>query len=232
VAADDGTYQGGYLYADSTLDAKFTLDGLNLTRGSNCVTDALTRITLTMHSTQAANAMPITLTAGADEDGIKAKVHTFPDSYNTMIRFLAKRTSTKVSTSLSTTGSTSVNSIQRGTLDVEPAYLNLWIGLRSDIGGRVGSAASGEPAALSEIGITTGSDGTLSITDSAKFSVALKKPSGVTALFSSSDGISTRVQIRLTGFFSPGGVLDRSPDAVISRQHHTSSSSSKRRCRR
>jgi flagellar hook-associated protein 2 len=218
AAADDGANRGGYLFADSTLDAKFTLDGLTLTRSSNTVTDALTGVTLTLLGTQATDATPVSLTAGADESGIKAKVQTFLDSYNTLIKYLAERTSTKVSLSASTTGSTSVNSIQRGTLDAEPAYLNLLIALRSDIGGRIGSAASGGPAALVEIGITTGSDGTLSITDSARFSTALKNPDGIAALFSSSDGISTRVQNRLTGFLSAGGVLDRSQDAVTSRQ--------------
>jgi len=218
AAADDGTNRGGYLFADSTLDARFTLDGLTLTRSSNTVTDALTGVTLTLLGTQAVDATPVTLTAGADESGIKTKVQAFLDSYNTLIKYLADRTSTKVSLLASTTGSTSVDSIQRGTLDAEPAYLNLWIGLRSDIGGRIGSAASGGPAALAEIGITAGSDGTLSITDSAKFSTALKSPDGITALFSSSDGISTRVQNRVAGFLSLGGILDRSQDSVTSRQ--------------
>jgi flagellar hook-associated protein 2 len=214
AAADDGANRGGYLYADSLLDAKFTLDGLTLTRSSNSVTDALSGLTLTLLGTQASGATPVTLTVGADEGSIKTKVQTFLDSYNTLIRFLTERTSTKVSLSTSGTGSTSVNSVQRGPLDAEPAYLNLLIGLRSDIGGRIGSAAGGGPSALAEVGITAGSDGTLSISDSAKFSAALKDPSGITALFSSSDGLSTRVQNRLAGFLGAGGILDSSQDAV------------------
>ena len=217
AAADDETNRGGYLYADSALDAKFTLDGLSLTRSSNTVIDALTGVTLTLLGTQASGATPVTLTVGADETSIKTKVQSFLDSYNTLIKYLTERTSTKVSLSTSTTGSTSVSSIQRGALDAEPAYLNLMIGLRSDVGGRIGSPASGGPTTLAEIGITAATDGTLSITNSSKFSTALKSPDGVTALFGSSDGLSTRVQSRLSSFLSLGGVLDNSQNAVTAR---------------
>ena len=216
--ADDGTNRGGYLYADSALNAKFTLDGLSLTRSSNTVADALTGVTLTLLGTQAASDAPVTLTAGADQSGIQAKVQSFLDSYNTLIKFLDERTSTKVSTSTSTTGTTSVDSIQRGPLAGQPVYRSLMIGLRSDVGGSIGSATTGGPAYLVEIGITAGSDGTLSITDSAKFSAALNDPMGISALFGSSDGIATRVQNRLSSFLSTGGVLDNSQDAITSQQ--------------
>jgi len=218
AAADDGTNRGGYLYADSLLDAKFNLDGLTLTRSSNTVTDALTGVTLKLLGTQTAGATPVTLTAGADESGIKAKVQAFLDGYNTLIKYLADRTSTKVSTSTSTTGSTSVDSVQRGTLAGQPAYRTLMIGLRSDMAEGIGSASTGGPAYLAQIGISAASDGTLSITDNAKFSAALNNPGDIAAFFGSSDGLSTRIQNRLSSFLSAGGVLDSSQEAITSRQ--------------
>lgn len=217
AAADEGTNRGGYLYADDLLDAKFVLDGLTLTRSSNSVSDALTGVTLTLLGAQSVGATPVTLTAAADETAIKAKVQTFLDSYNTLIKFLKERTSTTVSTTTLATGTTDVNSITRGALDAEPAYLTLLLNLRADVGGRIGTAASGGPAALSEAGITAASDGTLSISDTAKFSAALATPSGITALFNSSDGLSTRIQNRLTAFVDAEGVLDTSQAAVTSR---------------
>ena len=217
AAADEGTNRGGYLYADDLLDAKFILDGLTLTRSSNSVSNALTGVTLTLLGAQSVGATPVSLTAAADETAIKAKVQTFLDGYNTLIKFLKERTSTTVSSTTSATGATDVNSITRGALDAEPVYLNLLLGLRTDVGGRIGTAASGGPAALSEVGITAASDGTLSISDTAKLSAALANPGGITALFNSSDGLSTRIQNRLTAFVDTGGVLDNSQTAVTSR---------------
>jgi flagellar hook-associated protein 2 len=224
AAADDATNRGGYLYADSALDAKFTLDGLSLTRSGNTVTDALTGVTLSLLAEQAGGATPVTLTVGADQAGIKAKVQSFLDSYNTAIKFLRERTGTTVTSTTSATGAAEVTSVNRGTLDAEPAYLNLMMNLRSDVGGRITTPASGGPASLSEIGITAASDGTLSISDTTKFTDALNANAGnVATLFNSSDGIATRVSSRLAGFVQTGGIVDGSLSVVTSRLSSLSS---------
>jgi flagellar hook-associated protein 2 len=90
--------------------------------------------------------------------------------------------------------------------------------LRSDVGGRIGTGAAGGPVALFEIGITAGKDGTLSISDTAKFTKALTdNPEGVTTLFNSADGIGSRVSARLNGFVTTGGTLDNALAATTAR---------------
>ncbi len=217
AAADEGANRGGYLYADTALDAKFTLDGLTLSRSGNTVTDAIPGVTLNFLGTQAPGATPVTLTVGADQVAIKAKVQGFLDSYNTLVKFLKERTGTTVTATTSATGATTVGTINRGVLDAEPAYLNLLINLRGDVGGRISTAASGGPASLAEIGITAASDGSLSISDTTVFESALGNPGSVATLWNSSDGIASRVTSRLAGFVNTGGVVDGSLAAVTSR---------------
>jgi flagellar hook-associated protein 2 len=131
---------------------------------------------------------------------------------------LKERTSVSVSTETAASGSTEVTSVTRGTLASESTYLGLLINLRAEVGGRVTTGAANGPAALSEIGITAGKDGTLSISDTTKFAKALTdNPDGVTTLFNSSNGIATRVSARLNGFVTTGGTLDNALAATTSR---------------
>jgi flagellar hook-associated protein 2 len=160
----------------------------------------------------------VSLSVGPDQSAIQSKVQAFLDAYNTTIKFLNERTSVKVDASTSGSGSTDVQSVTRGSLSGDPTYLGLMMNLRSDVGGRVTTGLAGGALALSEIGITTAADGTLSISDSAKFNKALnEKPDGVTALFNSADGIASRVSARLANFVTTGGVLDNSLKAVTAR---------------
>ncbi len=208
---------GGALYASDALDAVFVLDGLSISRGSNTITDVLDGVTLKLLATQASGATPVTLSVGPDESAIRDKVQGFLDAYNTAIKFLKERTGTTVSTSVTSTGSTQVDSVTRGTLVDLPAYFGLMMNLRYDVGGQITTAASGGPASLAEIGITAASDGTLSISDSSKFTDALSEsPAGVAALFNTSDGIASQVSARLTAFVQTGGILDNSDSAVTS----------------
>jgi flagellar hook-associated protein 2 len=216
-AQSSGT-AGGFLYASDQLDSRFVFDGLTITRGNNTVDDVLTGVTFRLTATQAVDAVPVALTVGPDGTTIQGKVQAFLDAYNTTIKFLKERTGVSVSTDTTATGTTDVKSVTRGTLASESVYLSLMMNLRADVGGRIASGAPGGPAALAEIGITAGKDGTLSISDTAKFTKALTdNPDGVTTLFSASDGIANRLGTRLNGFVTSGGTLDNALAATASR---------------
>lgn len=208
---------GGYLYASGDLDAVFVLDGLTITRGENSVDDVLTGVTLNLASTQASGATPVTLTVAADADAIKSKIQAFLDAYNTVIKFLKERTgvSTSTNTESAETGEITVT---RGTLASNPTYLGLMMNLRSDAGGQITPATEGGPTMLAEIGITGGTDGTLSITDSTKFIEALTgNIDGVTALLGGEGGIASRLSARLTGFITTGGLVDSNLTSITAR---------------
>jgi flagellar hook-associated protein 2 len=216
---------GGYLYATGELDALFTLDGLAITRGSNSVGDVLSGVTLTLKSVQASGDSAVTLSVGADTAGIRTKVQSFLDAFNTTVKYLTERTATTVSAETSAYGTTTVNSITRGALSDDPTYQSLLMNLRLDAGSAVTSAAANGPSFLSELGITAATDGTLSITDETKFSDALSGGAdAVTALFNSQNGIATRLATRLAGFVNTGGVLDGSLASTASQLSNANAS--------
>ncbi len=203
---------GGYLYANGLLDANFVLDGLAYTRGSNTVADSLSGVSLTL---TALSASAFTFTVAPDQAGIKTKVQAFLDAYNTSLKFLKERTNVSVTLDTSKSTTTTVTSVTRGTLADDFTYMGLRRNLRSDVGGQISSASSNGPKSLRDIGITVAADGTLSISDSTKFTNAVSNtPDGVTALFSSSDGIATRLSNRLASFVKTGGILDNSQASV------------------
>ena len=212
--ASSGT-AGGYLFADALLDAKFKLNGLDITRSSNTVSDVLTGVTINLLGLSASD---VSLTVSADKTAVKATVQSFLDAYNKALTFLRERVAVKVSTTASGTNSTTVNSVIRGPLAGEPAYVTLVSNLRSEVGSSVSGVQSGNPALLAEVGITAASDGTLSISDMTKFDSAIEtKLSGVIDLFASSGGVSTRLIARLDGFVNTGGLIDGSLSTVTSK---------------
>lgn len=212
--AASGT-SGGYLYADSALDAKFKLDGLDITRSSNTVSDVLSGVTFNLLGTTTSD---VTLTVTSDKASNKATVQGLLDAYNTVLKFLRERTSVKVVTGTSSGTQTEVASVVRGTLSGEMIYSGLLSNLRIDAGGSVSGAQTPNPTMLSEIGITAASDGTLSISDTAKFDSAIEsKLTGLINLFASTNGVAARLINRLDGFVNTGGLIDGSLSTATSK---------------
>lgn len=211
--ASSGT-AGGYLFADATLDAKFKMNGLDITRSSNSVSDVLTGVTINLLGLSTSD---VTLTVSADKTSMKASVQAFLDAYNKALKFLRERIGVKVSAT-SSAGSTEVNSVIRGLLAGETTYVSLVSNLRSDAGSSVSSVQAGNPALVADVGITAASDGTLAISDTTKLDSAIEtKLSGLTDLFASTNGVATRLIARLDGFANSGGMIDGSLSTVTSK---------------
>src|SRR5574337_132508 len=212
--ASTGT-AGGVLYADTALVAKFTLDGLAMTRSSHSISDVLTGVTINLLGLSTSD---MTLTVSADKTSMKASVHAFLDAYNKALTFLRERTLVQVSATTSGASSTTVNSVIRGLLAGERTYRSLVSNFRSDVGSSVNSVQTGNPTLLADIGITAASNGTLSISDTTKFDSAIEtKLSGLTDLFASTGGVATRLMTRLDGFVNSGGLIDGSLSTATSK---------------
>jgi flagellar hook-associated protein 2 len=198
----------GYSYADSgVLDSKFTLDGIDITRSSNTVTDALPGMTLNLKSVQQSTDTPATLTVGLDKDTIKTNVQDFLNKYNDLISIV--RSQTQIDTVART----------RQILSEDSTYVQLRTSLRSMVTGTVSSVSAGNPSSLFAIGITTDADGKLSITDTDKFNAALSGSSStaISDLFTSSNGIATQMKARMDNFLNTGGIMDTSTKSINDR---------------
>ena len=197
---------GGAVYAvgtgpeDSELSAAFTLDGLNLYRDTNTVTDALDGVTLSLTKVTAeASALDL----GADVKGMRAEVEAFVEAYNGLNGFLTAKT--KVDADAGT----------RGALAGDAATKGLRLGLRADL------ARSAGELSLVDLGITTARDGTLTLSDGAKLDAALAaSPDAVGALFSTDGGVADRLRDRIDGLLGSSGTIaqrKKNADARISR---------------
>jgi flagellar hook-associated protein 2 len=192
-AATDTT--GGYIYADSALDAQMTVDGVGVTRDSNTISDVLPGVTLNLVGQQASGDNPVSLVVSPDTDAINADVQDFVTNYNTAISYLNSETAVNASTGASSA------------LSYEPMYENLIGTLRSTVSAAVPDTGSSAVQTLADVGITQASDGTLSLDTDTLDQALSSSPSAVAALFNSTNGIANQVNTVLTPFTQTDGIM-------------------------
>jgi flagellar hook-associated protein 2 len=204
---DDPTHAtGGYLYGSAdNLDAMFTVDGIDVRRGSNAVSDVLSGVTLNLLSAQKVADSPVTITVGSDQDTIRANVKQFMTDYNDAVDFLNQKTTVD-----RTTGKGSI-------LSGDLTFLTLRVSLRQQVYGLVSSVSPGSPALLADIGITLDAEGKLSISDETKFTAAIAgDTSNLETLFTSSNGVATRLRSFLTSATGTTGSVQSRQDSINS----------------
>lgn len=153
-------------------NASFSVDGVNITKTSNSISDVIPGVTLNL-----VKAGTTTLSVTNDSAALTAKLNNFVNGYNDAIGLINKYSSydstTKVAGVLA--GDSTVKSLKT---ELQSLIRNPLSGVNSDY------------SLLSQIGITSNSkDGTLSI-DSTKIAAALTaNPAAVTDLFTHNSGV-------------------------------------------
>lgn len=179
-------------------NANFVLDGVAITKSGNVVSDVIEGAVVTLDSTGSG-----TVTLSSDSDAIKDKVQAYIDGYNELTLHLTSELALETETG------------ETGVLFANFTVQNLQQKLRETISGEV-SGVTGDFNYLSQIGIRTLSDGTLSI-DDGEFNDALAANVGnVSQLFSSSS-TSTSSAVTFVGFTTdtqPGGYKIRVENGV------------------
>lgn len=180
--------------------AKFTIDGLAVTRDTNSISDVVSGLSFDLKATGAT-----TLAVSLDEGGVKKNVEKFVEAYNTLVSFI--NAETKV---------TPVNDTSKpvvGALVGDSSARALISSVRSQL---VSPQGSGSLKALADMGITTKKDGTLEM-DSAKVSKAITNDfEGVAAYFTGDTGLTTRLGNVLKPYTDGGGILQSRTDALQS----------------
>ncbi len=189
---------GGYLYSDvNLLDAKIVVDGINITRGSNKISDVVSGVTIELKKTQNLGDTPVSIVVKSDIGKIRENIDSFIKTYNDLIKFINDKIKTTVE---------GARSIFSG----DYMLAKLKTDLRLKVSGAVSSVASGDPRFLSDIGIRVNSDGTLTVFDSVKLDKFISTDvSKVESLFNSSDGIAVRLKELINPFVQVGGILDQ-----------------------
>ena len=183
-------------------DATVVIDGFTYTSHGNSITGAIGGVTLSLVG--AAPGTTKTLTIAGDTGAVKQALQDFVAAYNKVVTVIGAATNYNPDTKVAAP-------LAGDALPREVAGR-----LRSLLGSAVSGLADSLNA-LSDIGITTGTDGTLSI-DGAKLDASLSGSfAGVAALFTSSNGLATSLDTQLDTFLGTGGLVANREDALNAR---------------
>lgn len=194
-----GQANGGHIKTADKLDAKFTLNGLAMTRSSNSISDAIAGVTLNLRQTTTTAA---SVTIKADIDSAKNKVKDFLNQMNSVLKWLQTKTAVDSTTYV------------RGPLAGNATYTGLRNTLRYMIMDRVTSITSGDNT-LGQIGIGFNEAGEIVIKDEAKFTEKLTaNPQVVQSIFANDDGVAKRVFSEVEKFVKDKGILPQAKDGI------------------
>ncbi|BBM84977.1 flagellar filament capping protein FliD [Candidatus Uabimicrobium amorphum] len=178
-------------------DAQITIDGIDISRGTNSVSDAIDGVTLELNDISEEEAI---ITVSRDNDAFKNKVSDFVSKINDVLSFV-------------NANSGSSDNKASGVL----AGDRVLISAQSRIRNLLTEAQGG--VSLSEIGLTTGEDGLISF-DSAKFLEAVdENPTLVRGVFAggeSEQGVSGRLVSIVKEFVDPTGFIATRQDGLQS----------------
>ncbi|MGA1179937.1 MAG: flagellar filament capping protein FliD [Marivivens sp.] len=172
----------------SARDAALTVDGISVTRSANRIDDLLPGLTLTLTAT---TGSPATITARENAELAEAELKTFVESLNTMrsaLRDSLKR---------------GINGAGSGPLAADPAVMSL----SRSFAALTTTPLEGfgaDPVYLSNLGVRTERDGTLSV-DSDTFQAAMARdPAQYRAVFQSLDRVSASgFALDVAGYATP-----------------------------
>ena len=172
-------------------NADFTVNGIQVIKSSNTVTDAIQGVTLNLTKSGISN-----LTVARDNTAINTAASSFVDTYNAMLSQLKSRSAygsaTKATPELAGDGTV------RMMLDQ----------LRGIFGTPATPASGGSLTSLSQVGISVQANGSLRL-DSSKLNSAMATNfSDVSNLFSSATGYVTRLNTWADSVVQTGGLID------------------------
>ena len=164
-------------------NASFSIDGVSISKSSNTVSDVISGAALKLQSAGSG-----TISLSTDTDAITTKVSDFVDEYNEVSLFLNEQLALDTDTE------------ETGVLFGNFAVQNLQQILRSSISSKV-TGITGDYTYLSQIGITTKSDGALILDTDVLSNALIDDIQNVSQLFSSR-GTVTHSSVTFVGFTS------------------------------
>jgi flagellar hook-associated protein 2 len=184
-------------------DAKFSIAGISYTNSSNTISNALTGVTLNLTGTTASSGAA-TLTVSSDTSTIATNIGSFVTAYNTM------------HSSLTSLGSYDASTGTAGPMLGDALLQGVQNQIRQTLNSMVGSSAYNT---LASVGVTTNSDGSLSLS-SAKLATALStNVSAVTQLFSGTTGIATTLNTQLTSELASNGPVNTRGQTLVTQEN-------------
>jgi flagellar hook-associated protein 2 len=192
-----------YTQEAAAQDAAFSISGVNFTSATNTVTDAVGGVTLNLLSTTTA---PTTLTVGTDTGTVATNISAFVSAYNTL------------QSTLSSLGGFDAASNTAGPMMGNAALTGIQNQVQHALYSIV-NTGSGTYNTLASIGITTQSDGTLSV-NSARLNAALGTNfSAVSQLFTAAGGVATTLNTQITNALGAGGSITSAGQTLTAQEN-------------
>lgn len=195
---------GNYSLNSSAADASFSIAGVDYTSASNTVSNALSGVTLDLLGTTPA-ATPATLTVASDTSTIVGNVQTFVTAYNTL------------QTSLQSLGSYDASSGTADPLMDNPLLTGIQSQIQSSVYSLVGSSNFNS---LASVGITSNSDGSLSLNSTTLTNALTSNFSAVSNLFSSAQGVATQLNTQIASDLSSGGSISTASSTLVTQENN------------
>lgn len=187
-------------------NSKISINGVEQQSATDTFADILPGIKITVNQVTTADAR-VSMTP--DTEGMKKNVQAFVDAYNALNTLLSQSTAYDS------------ESKAAGVLQADSATISLQNSMRNVTRG-MASNASGSLKLLADIGLQTQSDGSLTISDSAKLDKALStNPAGLKSLFAASassdgsgGGIATTMKKYTDQLLGYDGALNSKTDSL------------------
>jgi len=185
----------GYLYSSiDDLNAIFTVDGIQMTRQTNKISDVISGVTFELKQAQSSDKY-VNINITQDKSNVKTLIENFISKYNETINFLNQKVA------VSTTGT-------KSELTGDTTIIDLRQKLRSLVVGKV-DGLNTDIDSLLDIGIVINSDGTLALKDTNKFNSVLENDVNYIAnIFNSENGIATKLSSYINTYVKTNGILD------------------------
>lgn len=204
-----GTNTGNYAEQTIGQDAKFSIAGVPYTSASNTVTGALSGVTLNLLTTTSA----ATLTVSTDDTTVEGNIQSLVSAYNTL------------QGTFSSLGSYDATTNTAGPMMGDAMLSSIQSQVRSALYSIV-NTGSATYDSLASIGITTKSDGTLSV-NSTTLSAALSSDFGaISQLFSGSSGVAAALNTQINADLLSGGPIDSRSKTLIQQENALTQQSS------
>lgn len=182
-------------------DAKFTVDGLGITKSSNSITDVIQGVTLDLVGETTA---PVTVSVTQDTDSAKAAVLAFVEAYNELQAEIKSQTDS------------GINGGTAGVFASDSATRQIQSLIRTELNAAP-TGITGAYTNLSSIGVSFQRDGTLALDEATLDAAILADSDNVAELFSSADGYATRLDGVVSEMLVFNGSIDARTNAFKDR---------------
>lgn len=191
-----------YRQQTAAQDASFSISGIDYTSPSNTVTDALSGVTLNLIAPTTSDT---TLSVSTDTSTVESNINAFVTAYNTL------------QSAFSSLGSYDATSGTAGPMMGDALLSGVQNQVRSALYSIV-NTGSGTYNSLASIGITTNSDGTLSV-NQATLSAALSSNfTAVSQLFSGTGGVASTLNSQINADLTTGGSIDSRSQTLVQQE--------------